>query len=225
MKLPLPLSDRLAWPRALASTQSQADLTVLVSHQVQAATPRFVVSPTLWAESVCPLSSQTARLTNARPARPVTGHRPLISKVMAGVKASNGNHGQSNMPGRGLGFEDGERAPQGGSAEAGAAATGMVDDGERAPPGGAAVAGAAEINEHDNGERAPPGCADEAGAASSGMLDDGERAPPGGSAEARAATMVVRDDGKRSAMSREQVAKSRSEANRVTGTVGTIVAS
>ena len=116
---------------------------------------------------------------------------------MAGVKASNGNHGQSNMPGRGLGFKDGERAPQGGSAEAGAAATGMVDDGERAPPGGAA----------------------EAGAAATGMLDDGERAPPGGSAEARAATMVVRDDGKRSAMSREQVAKSRSEANRVTGTV------
>ena len=203
MKLPLPLSDRLAWPRALASTQSQADLTVLVSHQVQAATPRFVVSPTLWAESVCPLSSQTARLTNARPARPVTGHRPLISKVMAGVKASNGNHGQSNMPGRGLGFEDGERAPQGGSAEAGAAATGMVDDGERAPPGGAA----------------------EAGAAATGMLDDGERAPPGGSAEARAATMVEREDGNRCAMSREQVAKSRSEANRVTGTVGTRVAS
>ena len=55
--------------------------------------------------------------------------------------------------------------------------------------------------------------------------DDGERAPPGGSAEARAATMVVRDDGKPCAMSREQVAKCRSEANRVTATVGTRVAS
>ena len=55
--------------------------------------------------------------------------------------------------------------------------------------------------------------------------NDGERAPPGGSAEARAATLVVRDEYKRSALSREQVAKSRSEANRVTGTVGTRVAS
>ena len=57
------------------------------------------------------------------------------------------------------------------------------------------------------------------------MLDDGERAPPGGSAEARAATKVVRDVGKRSAMSRERVAKRRSESNRVTGTVGRRVAS
>ena len=71
-------------------------------------------------------------------------------------------------------------------------------------------------------EQRPSGSA---GAAASEGRVDGERAPPGGSAEARASTMVVRDDGKRSAMSREQVAKSRSEANRVTGTVGTRVAS
>ena len=37
MKLPLPLSGRLAWPRALPS--SQADLTVLVNYQVQVPTP------------------------------------------------------------------------------------------------------------------------------------------------------------------------------------------
>ena len=73
-------------------------------------------------------------------------------------------------------------------------------------------------------EQRPSGSAEAGAAASEGRVD-GERAPPGGSAEARASTMVVRDDGKRSAMSREQVAKSRSEANRVTGTVGTRVAS
>ena len=100
---------------------------------------------------------------------------------MVGVKASNGNHGQSGGPGRGL----------------------WRDDGERAPPGGPA----------------------EAGAAASEGRDDGERAPPGGSAEARASTMVVRDDGQCRAMSREQVAKSRSEAKRVTGTAGIRVAS
>ena len=58
-----------------------------------------------------------------------------------------------------------------------------------------------------------------------GGLDDSERVPPGGSAEAREATMGMRDDGERSAISREQVAKRRSESNRVTGTVGSRVAS
>ena len=71
---------------------------------------------------------------------------------MAGVKASNGNHGQSNMPGRGLGFEDSERAPQGGSAEAGAAATGGLAAGERTPPGGSAEAGAAAMEGLDYGD-------------------------------------------------------------------------
>ena len=54
------------------------------------------------------------------------------------------------------------------------------------------------------------GRAAEAGAAAIKERDDDGRAPPGGSAEARAATMVVHDGSKRSAMSREQVAKSRS---------------
>ena len=103
------------------------------------------------------------------------------------------------------------------------------DDGERAPPGRPAEARAAAASKgRDDGERAPPGgsAEDEArAAAASKGRDNGERAPPGGSAEARASTMVVRDDGKRSAMSREQVAKSRREAKRVTGTVGIRVAS
>ena len=69
---------------------------------------------------------------------------------------------------------------------------------------------------------APAGAAGpaEAGAAATNGRDEGERGPPGGAAGAGAAAMVVRDDSKRSAMSREQVAKSRSEANRVTGTAG-----
>ena len=60
---------------------------------------------------------------------------------MVRVKARNGNHGQSGGPGRGLGRDDGERAPHGGSAEARAAATGVLENG--APPGGSAEAGAA----------------------------------------------------------------------------------
>ena len=56
-------------------------------------------------------------------------------------------------------------------------------------------------------------------------IDDGERAPPGGSAEAGAAATRMRDDGERSAISREQIAKRRSEAYRVTSTVRSRVAS
>ena len=43
-------------------------------------------------------------------------------------------------PSRGLWRDDGEFAPPGGSAEAGAAATVGLDNGERAPPGGSAEA-------------------------------------------------------------------------------------
>ena len=80
-------------------------------------------------------------------ASPSCDEPPTNLKVMVGVKASNGNHGQSGGPGRGLWRDDGERAPPGGSAEAGAAATGKLDNGERAPPGGSAEARAAAINE------------------------------------------------------------------------------
>ena len=55
--------------------------------------------------------------------------------------------------------------PPGGSAEAGAAATQVVDDGERAKPGGSAKAGAAATRGLENGESAPPGRSAEAGAA------------------------------------------------------------
>ena len=75
-------------------------------------------------------------------------------------------------------------------------------DGERALTGGPAEAGAAAINERE----------------------DCERAPPGGPAEAGAAATQMRYDGERSAISREQVANRRNEANRVTGTVGSRVA-
>ena len=98
---------------------------------------------------------------------------------MVGVKASNGNHGQSGGPGRGLWRDDGERAPHGGPAEAGAAA----------------------INEHDNGERAQPGGSAEVGAAATGVLDKG--APPGGPAEIGAAAATKgRDDGEPAAQPR-----------------------
>ena len=75
---------------------------------------------------------------------------------MEGVKASNGNYGQSGGPSRGRGGGDdaGERAPPGGSAEAEAAATRVLDDGERAPPGGSAEAGRAATGALDGGERA-----------------------------------------------------------------------
>ena len=73
--------------------------------------------------------------------------------------------------------------------------------------------------------RPAPGSSAEAGAAATRGLDGGERAPPGGSAKAWAAARGLRDNGERSAMSRELVAKSRIESNRVTGTVGSRVAS
>ena len=53
--------------------------------------------------------------------------------------------------------DDGTRAPPGGAAEAGAAATRVLDDGTRAPPSGSAQAGAAMTNVREAGERAPPG--------------------------------------------------------------------
>ena len=96
---------------------------------------RFVFSRTSGAEYICPLSSRTARLTNAG-RQAVTSHRPS-SKSWWGsrVKARNGNHGQGGGPGRGLWRDDGERAPPGGSAdsEARAAAISEREDGEGRP--------------------------------------------------------------------------------------------
>ena len=57
----------------------------------------------------------------------------------------------------------------------------QFDDGERPPPGGPAEAGAAATNGLDDGERAPSGSSAEARAAAG--RDDGERAPPGGLSE------------------------------------------
>ena len=57
------------------------------------------------------------------------------------------------------------------------------------------------------------------------MRENGERGPPGSQAEAGAAATWVRGDGERSAMSTELVTKRLSESNRVTGTVGSRVAS
>ena len=64
-------------------------------------------------------------------------------KVMLGVKASNGKQNQRGGPGRGQGSYDGERAPPGGLAEAGAAAINEREEGESGPPSGSAEAGAA----------------------------------------------------------------------------------
>ena len=66
-----------------------------------------------------PLSSRTARLTKVRPAQAVTSHRP-ISKSWKGSRQATGPRSE---------------------AESGAAATRVLDDGERAPPGGSAEAG------------------------------------------------------------------------------------
>ena len=121
-------------------------------------------------------------------------------------------------------------ARAGGSAEAGAAAAMDAMKASAPPPGGSAEAGAAARGVREDGEHFP-GPAEAGAAATNGRDDGGERAPPGGSAEAGAgrsgivAAMGVLDDGERSAMSRELVAKRRSESNRVTGTVGSRVAS
>ena len=54
-------------------------------------------------------------------------------------------------------------------------ATNGRDDGERAPPGGAAEAGAVAITGRDDGERGPPGGAAGAGATAIVVLDDSKR--------------------------------------------------
>ena len=76
-----------------------------------------------------------------------------------------------------------ERPPPRGAGGAGAAATGSL---EPALSGGSAEAGAAVTRVLDDGERGPPaGGSAEAGAAATGVIDDGERAPPDGSAVTR----------------------------------------
>ena len=62
-----------------------------------------------------------------------------LDAAAAAVPADTGASAQADSWLR----EDGERAPPGGSAEAGAASTEGLDDCERAPPGGSAEAGAA----------------------------------------------------------------------------------
>ena len=141
--------------------------------------------------------------------------------------------------------EDSPRAPPCGSAGAVTVAMGSLDDGEHAPSGGSAGANArATATEGlDDCERAPPSGATKAGAAAtvargwrarrhatrglrrcqSAVM--GTLAP---SAGARAAAKVVCDDGEYApsgageliAMSRERVAKRRSDSNHVTGTAG-----
>ena len=82
------------------------------------------------------LSSRKARLIKPS-CDAVTSQTNL--KVMVGpVRASNGN-----------------TAGAAGSAEAGAAATGVRDDGKRAPPGCPAEAGTAPTGVREDGERAP----------------------------------------------------------------------
>ena len=84
-----------------------------------------------------------------------------LDAAAAAVPADTGASAQADSWLR----EDGERAPPGGSAEAGAASTEGLDDCERAPPGGSAEAGAAATEELDDGERAASGGSAQAGAA------------------------------------------------------------
>ena len=141
--------------------------------------------------------------------------------------------------------EDSPRAPPCGSAGAVTVAMGSLDDGEHAPSccsaGANALATATEGLDYR--ERAPPSGAAKAGAAATVALGwrarrratrllrrcqsavMGTLAP---SAGARAAAKVVCDDGEYApsgageliAMSRERVAKRRSDSNHVTGTAG-----
>ena len=72
---------------------------------------------------ICPFLLEQARLIKDRPAQAVTSHCP-ISKSWLGPRKSTGT-----------------MARAAGSAKAGAVVTGVRDDGERAPPGGSAEAG------------------------------------------------------------------------------------
>ena len=79
------------------------------------------------------------------------------------AKASNRNHSRSGGLSR-LG-----------PAEAGAAATGVLDDGERAPPGVSAEAAAAAKVMPDGVKRAPPGAAGRQLGRGRGGSDEGAR--------------------------------------------------
>ena len=141
---------------------------------------RFVVSRSRGRVIYLPLSSQAGP---ARPAQAVTSHRPL-SKVVAGVKASNENHGQSGRLSRGRGGGDGSTRRR-------------LARATRRPSRGR---GGGDGDARWQRTRATR------------RLSRGQGGDDGG-------------DGKCSAMSREQVARRRSESNRVTGTVGSRVAS
>ena len=98
---------------------------------------RFVVSRTSGAEYIWPLSSRTARLSNAGPAQAVTSHRP-ISKSWWGSRQETGTTARAG-PAKACDAMMASAHHPAAQPRPGRRRRGGLDDGERAPPGGPAA--------------------------------------------------------------------------------------